>query len=281
MTDTTPHERTMTLAEVAEELDVHYMTAYRYVRLGLLDAEQIGRSWVVTSTDLETFRKRDRNSSGARRGKAEWSDRLLNRLLAGDEAGAWSVVEAALASGVDVSDVYMSMLVPALKTLGDQWQAGTIDVSDEHTASRVAARVISRLGPKMKSRGVRRGTVVLGSTATELHTLPLAITADLLRAARFNAIDLGGNLPPRSFAHAIEQADSVVAAAIGVTTTGQEQALADTIGAIRAVSERPIVVGGRGTDATTATRLGADTYAATAPDAVAAIEELATERSSG
>ena len=45
----------LNLNEVAEKLDVHYMTAYRYVRLGMLPATQQGRSWVVRSDDLDSF----------------------------------------------------------------------------------------------------------------------------------------------------------------------------------------------------------------------------------
>ena len=35
----------LTLHEAAEELGVHYMSAYRYVRLGLLDATKRGGVW--------------------------------------------------------------------------------------------------------------------------------------------------------------------------------------------------------------------------------------------
>lgn len=264
----------LTLSQVAEELGVHYMTAYRYVRLGLLDAHQVGRSWHVDRTDLEVFQSDGQRHAPSGRGDADWSGRLRNRLLAGDEAGAWTVIEASLASGSTIPDVYMSAIVPALRDIGELWQAGKIDVSDEHTASRVADRLISRLGPRVRPRGVKRGTVVLGSTATELHSLPLAITADLLRAARFSVVDLGVNLPPSSFANAVQHSDSVVAIAIGVTTTGQSAQLADTIKAIRGVSDRPIIVGGKGIDAATAVELGADEYAAEAPAAIEALERL-------
>ena len=46
----------LTLQEAADELGVHYMTAYRYVRLGMLEATKRGRSWVVHREDLEAFR---------------------------------------------------------------------------------------------------------------------------------------------------------------------------------------------------------------------------------
>jgi excisionase family DNA binding protein len=264
----------MTLNEVADELGVHYMTAYRYVRLGLLDARQVGRSWMVRRSDLDAFRSNGDTRRPIRRGEAEWSERLRKRLLAGDESGAWSTVEAALASGSTVQDVYVSILTPALRDIGEMWQAGSIDVSDEHTASGVADRIISRLGPRVKTRGVKRGTVVLGSTATELHSLPVSIAADLLRAARFKVVDLGVNLPAESFAKAVGRADSLVAVAISVTTTGQSDEIETTISAIRSVTNRPIIIGGKGIDAAAALGLGADAYAGTAEDAIAALEDI-------
>jgi excisionase family DNA binding protein len=38
----------LTLHEAADLLGVHYMTAYRYVRLGLLHASKAGVSWRAT-----------------------------------------------------------------------------------------------------------------------------------------------------------------------------------------------------------------------------------------
>lgn len=277
MTDTAPHDHTLTVAQVADELGVHYMTAYRYIRLGLLDAHQVGRSWVVARADLDAFKTDDTNRKPSARGEADWAERLRKRMLAGDESGAWSTVEAALSSGMSVSDIYMTMLVPSLRDIGELWQTGHLDVSDEHTASRIADRIISRLGPRVKTRGVKRGTIILGSTATEMHAIPLAITADLLRAARFNVLDLGVNLPPESFANAVEHTDSVVAVAIGVTMSGQTDELRATLQAIKKYFDYPIVVGGRGTDSTTALALGADAYAPTALDAVSAIDRLLDE----
>ena len=47
------------IVEVAEQLSVHYMTAYRYVRLGILPARREGRSWRILAADLEAFTSRD------------------------------------------------------------------------------------------------------------------------------------------------------------------------------------------------------------------------------
>ncbi|MCB1247041.1 MAG: B12-binding domain-containing protein, partial [Acidimicrobiia bacterium] len=162
-------DRELTITDVADRLGVHYMTAYRYVRLGLLDAHQRGRSWVVTEQALADFQRTTSTDHKTPRRGTDWPGRLTNRMLAGDEPGAWSVVEAAQAGGMEVPQVYLDVVVPALFDVGERWHRGDIDVAGEHTASRIADRIIARLGARTHRRGARRGTVVLGSTATEQH----------------------------------------------------------------------------------------------------------------
>lgn len=234
----------MSLTEVAEDLGVHYMTAYRYVRLGMLPARKEGKSWAVDRSDLEAFRSEAETPT--ERGSAPWDERLLARMLDGDEPGAWSVVEAAMASGVSVPDAYERLVVPALTTVGDLWETGEIGIQEEHVASNIASRIIARLSPRMARRGVRRGTVVIGSTQTELHSIATTIAADLLRHAGFDVVDLGVNLPAESFASAVVSADQPIAAAISVTSTGQGQSVLETADAIRSVSDVPILAGGKG-----------------------------------
>jgi len=45
----------LNIKQVAAELGVHYMTAYRYVRTGRLAARKVGTGWVVRAADLERF----------------------------------------------------------------------------------------------------------------------------------------------------------------------------------------------------------------------------------
>lgn len=265
-------EATLSLQQVVERLGVHYMTVYRYVRLGRLPAVRDGRTWRIRAADLAAFTRGQ--ETAVRRGSARWDLRFVNRLLAGDEPGAWGVVEAALSSGLSPQAVYTDMLIPALASIGRRWESGAIDVATEHVASRVATRVVSRLGPRMRSRGVRRGTIVLGSTQTELHALPLSLFADLLRAAHFDVVDLGVNLPAAQLARTAGALGDVVAVAIGVTTSGQDAGIAEAVSAVRAACDAPILVGGSGIDRDAALALGADAHARSGPEAVALVESL-------
>jgi MerR family transcriptional regulator, light-induced transcriptional regulator len=113
------------LREAAESLGVHYMTAYRYVRLGMLPAHKEGASWRVNRDDLEAFRHRGEaagdspgDSEGTGPRGARWESRLESRLLAGDERGAWGVIEAALASGMEPPAIYLDLVAPAMRSIG-------------------------------------------------------------------------------------------------------------------------------------------------------------------
>lgn len=277
----------LTLHEAAEVLGVHYMTAYRYVRLGLLPARKITGTWHVTKADLAAFQDREAGrgraqavvdaDGGSRTGRARapWGERLEARLVAGDTRGAWGVVEAALTAGSSLEDIYLDVLTPALTSIGDRWAAGELDISIEHRASGIAMRLIGRLGPRFARRGRTRGLIVVGAPEGERHVLPLAMAADLIRQRGWEVSDLGGDLPPESFVHAVTSAGAdLVAVAISVSIDDHLAALTSTIEAIKhAVPGVLVVVGGHaiaGEDH--AVGLGADHYAATLGDIPGIIE---------
>jgi|SRR5581483_7205411 len=269
----------ITLQEAATRLGVHYMTAYRYVRTGRLPGERSGANWLVDPAALDRLGPAAPSAPRPPRGtaRAEAPGRLAARLVAGDEAGAWHLVETALTSGLDPDEVYLDLLVPALRGVGDGWADGRLGVNDEHRASGVAVRLIGRLGPRFARRGRKRGTVVLGAPPGEEHGLPCAIVADLLRAARFDVVDLGADTPAASFAAAAAGADRLVAVLIGATTSGRDAALRSTVRALRRRDiTAPILVGGAAiAGADHAARLGADGWTGHDGRAVvAAVEQL-------
>lgn len=265
-----------TLHEAAERLGVHYMTAYRYVRLGQLDAVKVGGTWQVTDAALDVFRQQRDGAQPARLRSVPWSDRLESRLLAGDAAGAWGVIESALAGGASVGDIYVEVLAPALHSIGDRWAAGEIDVAIEHRASGITSRLIGRLGSRCVRRGRSRGSIVLGSPVGERHSLVVAMLADLLRLEGWDVSDLGADTPALSFRLTAESLDDLVA--VGLSVTGPEvvEAAADTCAQLRrAALTIPIVLGGRAIESEAHARsLGADGYAADAASMVQLLDGL-------
>ncbi|MCU0269661.1 MAG: B12-binding domain-containing protein, partial [Acidimicrobiales bacterium] len=192
--------RLISLTQAAEDLGVHYMTAYRYVRTGRLPAQKSGHEWLVDEADVLAMREPE-PTPGPRRGRrADYPRRLEDRLLAADETGAWTVVEQALGSGMEPADLYLEVLAPAMASVGERWANGEIPVSSEHRASATALRLIGRLGPRFARRGRKRGTVIVGAPPGDAHALPSAIARDLLRGRSYAVIDLGSDVPAEDWA---------------------------------------------------------------------------------
>jgi excisionase family DNA binding protein len=217
---------THTLREAAELLGVHYMTAYRAVRLGLLSATKVGGTWQVAHLELEAYRAgastvgRAGASTVGRHGgrRAPWAQRLESRLVAGDAGGAWGVVAAALTAGTEIDEVYLDLIGPAMRSIGERWATGELDVAVEHRATVIAFRLIGRLGPRFARRGRTRGVVLLGSPQGERHSLPVALLADLLRGEGWEVFDMGADVPLGSFVSVAQQTPDLVAVGVSVTS---------------------------------------------------------------
>lgn len=247
------------------------MTAYRYVRTGRLPAVKDGATWRVRSDDLDTLLV-DRQPAGGtaprRTGQRRTlaPDRLIRRLVAGDEAGAWRVIEDARAAGAEVDEVYVDLLIPALVEIGNRWSTGALTVGDEHTASAAVLRLVGRLGPSFNRRGRKRGTVVLGTVPGDTHGLPTALLADLLRGRGFEVHDLGANVPLDAWEQAVSGADRLVAVGVNASSPDQDDVIANTIETIRREATAPILVGGTAVrDEVHARDLGADGWAVDTP----------------
>jgi excisionase family DNA binding protein len=264
------------LREAAERLGVHYMTVYRYVRIGQLPAERQGSTWRVAIKDLDRMQLPDPRPSRSRTSRQQRLTWLLARLVAGDEGGAWLIVEEALASGTSPREIYVDVLVPALRAIGEQWEEGQLSIAAEHRASAVATRLVGRLGPMFARRGLSRGTIVLGAPPDDLHALPSAIVADLLRGRGFEVLDLGANTPVSSFVESAREASRLVAVLVGATSTDSVARLSEIAVALRnAGIDVPIYFGGRAVPSERVARgLGADGWSGNDADTVIAVMEI-------
>jgi excisionase family DNA binding protein len=270
----------LTLPEVADRLGVHYMTVYRYVRTGRLPAKRVRGAWQVDPADLAHV---ERSRQGPRAtGKAPSRARLEARLVASDEAGAWDVLEEALASGMEPDEVLLELIGPALHSIGTLWEQGKLSVADEHRASDVAARLVSRLGARFARRGHRRGTVVLAGAPGELHALPVSIAANLLRWKGFDVVELGADTPAEALVETAAGEPDLLAVGIVCTAAGSPKAARRAVAALhQAVPKVPVLLGGAAVaDVAHARRLGADVFTGgRADEVVRCVEAIVAPKS--
>ena len=268
----------LTINEAAQRLGVHYMTVYRYIRLGMLPARKEGSGWRIDPADLK--RLDTSPSVPARKRSAPWNTRLQARMLAGDEAGSWGVAEAAIRAGMEPRDFYCDVLTPVLHAIGELWHNGDIGVEDEHLASNVASAMIGRLGPRFASRGRTKGTVVIAMPAGERHDLGLAMLGDILRSDGYRVLNLGADTPASALVAAVRDLADVSAIALSVVNSESLTTAANSIVAVRdSIGAVPVLAGGAAVpDEQSAHRLGADGWAGDAREVGPVISAIVSSR---
>jgi MerR family transcriptional regulator, light-induced transcriptional regulator len=189
---------TVDLKSAADELGVHYQTAYRWVREGALSAVKVGASYEVPTDEVDRFRaRRNEPSPPPMRAKVRswpaYVDRLYDAIVLGDELMARNLVDRLFDSGSGVIELCERLFTPALKRVGDSWDRGRLSVADEHRAAAMCTRLLARIS--VHPRGRPRGVAVVTTVPGESHELPGMMAAMALRADRWRVHHLGTQLP--------------------------------------------------------------------------------------
>ncbi|MDB5118714.1 MAG: cobalamin B12-binding domain protein [Mucilaginibacter sp.] len=179
-----------------------------------------------------------------------------------DQAFALNSVEATLAK----------VLGPLLETVGDRWQAGELNIADEHL---VSESVRSRLGHLLSDTGGGvRGVAVLACAPGERHELGLMMAAIALRRDGWDAVYLGSDTPAGA---AVTLAERLSARVLGVSVSAAESgaALEEALRDVPRPEGLELVVGGGGASARLAKRLSASLAPRDLPAAVGALRAFA------
>ncbi len=265
----------ITLRDAAEALGVHYMTAYRYVRLGQLPAEKVAGQWRIDPADLAALVASPAPEEPLSLETATAD--LLDALVSGDEVAAWRIVSNV---DLDPARVHTELLGPAMARVGQCWSRGELSIADEHQATSVASRVIGRLGPSFSRAGRKRGRVILGAPENDHHSLPCALFADLLRSEGLEVTDLGAATSARAFVEVTRRHEGRVVVVITATAALSDDVITTTVKELRNEwPDLPIAIGGHAIDsAEQADALGSAVWSASSRDAATRIAELAADR---
>lgn len=186
------------LLTAAEQLGVHYQTAYRWVRSGELPAVRVRGRYRLDPDDVVAFAERRDEPQPPRtrrpRGGFEpLADRMFFHLVDGDERAARSVVARLVDDGVRFTVVMQEVLVPALRRVGAEWHTGRLSIWAEHQASAIVDRIIGSQHPT--PRGRRRGTAMVAALSGDQHGLPTSMAAAALREDNWHVHHLGADMP--------------------------------------------------------------------------------------
>ena len=234
----------MNLQDAAAVIGVHYQTAYRWVRDGSLTATKgPSNAYEVTNDEVARFlaRRLVPVAPPTRILVRDWEHhaaRLMETLLEGDELGARALVDRLSDGSVSILELCENLLAPVLVEIGERWHAGTLSIAHEHRATAICERMLGRISTH--PRGRPRGTAVITTPLGDLHAMPSAMAALVLREDRWRTHHLGASVPVDDVISLCEEvrATLVVITLTNLDLDGSSLALAD---AVRAAGRTPLI----------------------------------------
>jgi methanogenic corrinoid protein MtbC1 len=168
-------------------------------------------------------------------------------LLAGDPASAEIAVRDAIDAGLTQAAIDDEVVAPAMRRVGELWEAGAISVADEHLATEISLRVLALQREVFRvARRRARHTVLLAAVQGERHVVGLRMAGNLLTAAGYDVRCLGADVPVDALAAIVAR---LTPAVVGLTVTMAEFApmLPATIARVqRTEPAAAMVLGGSG-----------------------------------
>jgi methanogenic corrinoid protein MtbC1 len=236
----------LNLNEVAAQADVHYQTAYRWVRSRQLNATVVAGQYRITSQDLADFLRAKntptRPQPPGRRRLDRAAAKMHELLVSGEELEARQLARTIVAEDTSIADLIQQVLVPPLRQIGQDWQDGNVSIWLEHRASAVTEAILGEVAPR--PRGRRRGTVAVASVEGDRHSLATMMAAVALRDNNWFVHHLGADLPPNELVQFCggHDVDVAVVTLVNPDCGDLAHATADRLRSI----DIPAVVGGPG-----------------------------------
>lgn len=192
-------------------------------------------------------------------------------VAAGLKAECAAAAEKMLSSGADPMEIINEKLIPALDSVGEKFEKGTIflpQLIQSAGAAQAAFDVIKRAISERGGSGVSSGRVVLCTVKGDIHDIGKNIVKTLLENYGFEVIDLGKDVDYQDVVDAaIKYNVRLVGLSALMTTT--LKSMENTIKLLRENNvDCKVVVGGAVLTPEYAEKIGADFYARDAKETV-------------
>jgi methanogenic corrinoid protein MtbC1 len=204
------------------------------------------------------------------------SGKLVTLLSDLKEQEALEYVEKALGKGTDPMAL-LEETKEGMNIVGEKFSSGEYFIPDLVFSGEILKGLVKILEPHLKKgeEAERRGKVIIGTVAGDIHDIGKDLVVFMLDVNGFDVIDLGIDVPIQKFVDTIKESGSTIVGLSGFLTLAY-QSMKDTVDAIKKAGLRDgvkIMIGGGQIDEKVRGFTGADAYG---KDAMAAVK-LANE----
>jgi len=186
---------------------------------------------------------------------------LTDAILAMDEASALQLVKDRLDAG-EAPEAVLEDAKSAMTVLGDRFAAEEVFIPELIMGGEIMKGIAAELKPRIKGEAAaeKRGTVVLGTVAGDIHDIGKDVVVMMLEVSGYDVLDLGIDVPIDKFVAAIDELKPEVVGLSGLLTLAFDSMKA-TVDGIAAAGKRDqvkIMIGGSPVDEQVCTYTGAD-----------------------
>ncbi|MGI5874068.1 MAG: cobalamin B12-binding domain-containing protein [Bacillota bacterium] len=211
--------------------------------------------------------------------KEEYIKAAIDSMIKGDEKLAVSVMNDAIADGVDAAELLSEGFSAGIREVGDQFGRGRMFLPELMLAADAMKAVSAIVEEEIAKKGgtaEKKGTMVLATVQGDVHDIGKGIVASLIKTQGVEVIDLGRDVPAADIVEkAVEcGADLIGTSALLTTTMGEMKVLEELLKEKGLKNKFKTLVGGAPVTERFAKRIGADAYGEDASQAVAEVARL-------
>jgi trimethylamine corrinoid protein len=201
-------------------------------------------------------------------------------IIQADEKKAMEVIDEAIAHGLDLAELLRSGFGKGNTEVGNSFERGRISLPELLYSSEVMRDVTERVMSLLEGSVEDNGKILIATVEGDTHDIGKSIVASTLRAAGFQVIDLGREVP---VTHIIETAEKcgvdIIATSALLTTTLLEQKKLEIMLKDLGLRDKYItMVGGAPCTPRWKNRIGADIYSEDAIEAVKSAKKAMEEK---
>jgi corrinoid protein of di/trimethylamine methyltransferase len=208
---------------------------------------------------------------------AEIFQGLSNAVVDMDEERTVSLAEMSIELGIDAYLTINNGLVTGMMRAGDLFEQEEYFIPELLLCSDAMYAGLSVLQPHLKKETEKlKSRVVIGVIEGDTHDIGKNLVKIMLETSGFEVIDLGRDIPPRSFADEADRSGARIIALSTLMTTTMD-GMNEVVRILERNNRRnrhQVIIGGGPVSSAFAKRIGADGYAPNASDAVRLVKQL-------
>ena len=202
------------------------------------------------------------------------NEELFNAIIKGKRKDVAAMVQAAVDSGVNVSELLMDSMIPAMREIGARFSRNEVYVPEMLIAARAMQAGLDIVDPLLTQSGHEPlGRVAIGTVKGDLHDIGKNLVAMMVKGAGYEVMDLGVDCDVAKYDEAVDNGVQVLLLSALLTTTMPY--MKEVVEHFKAKgSPVKILIGGAPVTQEYADEIGADGYSSDANQAVAAVENV-------